>query len=256
MKAINVLGVDIGATGIKGGVVDTGTGELITDRMKLDTPKPATPENIATVVHELVKKHNWDGPIGCGFPAIVKGGKAMSAANIDKSCIGVNFEELLSNKIGMPVFLINDADAAGIAEMEFGKGKGRDGVVILITIGTGLGSAVFINGHLLPNTELGHFYLNNEIAERLASNSAREREGLSWDVWGGRFQQYLTHLKRLFSPDLVLLGGGVSKRFDKYESVIEVEGLEVLPAKLLNNAGSIGAAFYASKKFVKSADLI
>ena len=248
MESKQVLGIDVGASGIKGGVVDITTGQMLTDRLKLETPKPATPDNIAEVINQLVKLHEWTGPIGCGFPAIIKNGVAWSAANIDPSCIGTNFQVLLTRVTGMPVFLLNDADAAGLAEMRLGKGRGRDGLIILITIGTGLGSAVFMDGKLLPNTELGHFYLKGQVAEKYAANSAREREDLGWEEWGERFKEYLIHLKRLFSPDLVLLGGGISKKFDKYAHIIDIDGMEIEPAELLNDAGSIGAALFAAQK--------
>lgn len=242
------LGVDVGASGIKGAIIDTQTGELQTERLKIETPKPATPEAIANTFKDLVELHKWQGIIGCGFPSIIKQGIAYSAANIDPSCIGTNFSQVLSWKTGMPVYVLNDADAAGIAEIKFGRGKDVNGLVMLITIGSGLGSAMFIDGKLVPNSELGHFELHGMIAEKYASSATKKREDLSWEEWGGRFKEYLERIKRLFSPDLVILGGGISRKFDKFQPIIEIDGLNVVPAQFQNNAGSIGAALYAHAK--------
>ncbi len=243
---IQVMGIDVGASGIKGGIVDTKTGEMLTERLKLETPHPATPDAIAETFHELIKLHKWNGLIGCGFPAIMKNGVAMSAANIDSSCIGTNFEEVLSEKTGMPVLTLNDADAAGIAEMRFGAGKGENGLVMIITIGSGLGSSLFMDGKLIPNTELGHLYLNDMVAEHYASSSAKKRENLDYDVWGARFNEYLVHVNRLFSPDLFILGGGISRKFDRFEAMLD-KSLNVVPAELRNRAGTVGAAIYAKE---------
>ena len=244
------LGVDVGASGIKGAIIDIRDGSLQTERYKFETPKPATPEAIAGTFNKLVKYHDWNGVIGCGFPSIIKNGVAHSAANLDPSCIGTNFSQLLSWKTGMPVYMLNDADAAGIAEVTFGKGKNQDGVVIMITIGSGIGTAFFIDGELLPNTELGHLYLKNMplVVEKYASSAIKKNEDLNWEEWGARFKAYLVHLKRLFTPDLIIIGGGISRKFDKFEKFIEVEGLKMVPAQFQNNAGSIGAAMYASSK--------
>lgn len=243
-----VLGVDVGASGIKGGIVNTITGELLTERLKLETPHPATPDAIASTFSELVKLHDWKGLIGCGFPAIMKDGVARSAANIDPSCIGTNFEELLTEVAGMPVLTLNDADAAGIAEMRFGIGKGVRGVVLMITIGSGLGSGLFIDGKLVPNTELGHLFLNDMVAEHYASSNAKKKDDLSYDIWGARLNEYLVHVDRLFTPDLFMLGGGISRKFDKYKHLIDPK-LNVKAAELRNRAGTVGAAIYARELY-------
>lgn len=247
MKKDNIiLGVDIGGTGIKGGLIDITKGEMISERHRLATPKPATPEAVAETFADLVAHFNWEGPIGVGFPAIVSHGVAQSAANIDKSWVGTNIEKLLSEACGCHVHVLNDADAAGVASMHYGAGKGEMGVVFMLTIGTGIGSALFIDGTLVPNTELGHLYLKgqDQVAEKMISKAARKAQGLSWKEWGPHFNQYLLHLQRLFSPDLVILGGGGSKNFDEFKDAITTN-FRVKPAGYLNKAGSVGAAYYA-----------
>jgi len=244
-----MLGIDVGASGIKGALVNVVKGKLEGERFRVPTPKPATPVDVAKAFAEVVAHFNWKGPVGCGFPAIIKNGVALSAANIDKSWIGTNVENLLSESCGCPVFVNNDADVAGIAEMEHGKGRDIKGTVLLITIGSGLGSALFYDGELIPNTEFGHFFLkgHDDVAERYAADSIRKKEDLSWDVWGSRFNEYLTMLERLFTPDLFILGGGSSKKFDNFSDQITIK-TPVTPAKLLNNAGIIGASVLANKK--------
>lgn len=242
----HILGVDVGGSGIKGSLVNIQTGALVGSRVRVETPAPATPEMIAEAFGGLIKKIGYSGPIGCGFPAIVQHGVAKSAANIDKSWIGHNIEQEFSAACGCPVKALNDADAAGLAELTFGQGKGVEGVVILITIGTGLGTAQFVDGTLVPNTEFGHLFLHGGIAEHYCSNRIREEENLSWEVWAGRFSEYLRHLERLLTPDLFILGGGVSKEFADFGHLLKV-GTPVKPAKLLNNAGIVGAAVYAGK---------
>jgi len=249
---MKVLGIDIGASGVKGAIVDTEKGEMISERIRLVTPQPATPEAVAKTVKELAKQIGWkDGLIGVGFPAIVKKGVAHSAANIDKSWIGTSITKALSNTTNCPVVAVNDADAAGIAAVKFGAGKGKKGVVFLITLGSGIGSALFLDGELIPNTELGHFQLEGMVAEHYASNNARKKFDLSWEEWGKRLNTYLKSLNRLFSPDLVLLGGGVSKKFEKYGKYLTVK-MNVKPAELRNDAGIIGAAYYAKSQMRKS----
>jgi len=239
-----VLGIDIGGTGIKGAPVEITAGRLLADRKKILTPKPATPAAVAETFRDLVEFHKWQGLIGVGFPAIIKEGIAHSAANIDKSWVGVNVEKLLSDAVGCPVVAVNDADAAGVAEIQFGGGEGVKGTVLLITIGSGLGSALFVDGKLVPNSEFGHLFLKGDIAEKYASNWAREHNELSWEDWGKRFNEYLHHVNRIISPDLILLGGGASKQFDSFSSVIDVS-IKVMPAQHRNGAGTIGAAIYA-----------
>ncbi|WP_367392236.1 polyphosphate--glucose phosphotransferase [Lewinella sp. LCG006] len=246
MKENIILGVDIGGTGIKGGLINVENGEMITERHRLDTPQPATPEAVAATFKELVAFFNWKGPIGVGFPAIVSHGVALSAANIDPSWIGVNIADLLCKSSGCHVYVLNDADAAGVASMRFGAGKGEEGLVMMLTVGTGIGSALFIDGKLVPNTELGHLYLKNkkEVAEKYISKMARAEKDLSWAQWGKTFNKYLLHLQRLFSPDLIIIGGGGSKSFDEYKDQLTVD-FRVKPAGYLNKAGAVGAAYYA-----------
>jgi len=243
-----ILGIDVGASGVKGALVDVNNGKLSGERFRVPTPQPSTPEALAGAFSEIVAFFNYKGPIGCGFPAIVKKGTALSAANIDKSWIGTSIEQTFGNACGCPVFATNDADAAGIAEMKFGVGKGEAGVAILITIGTGLGTVIFNNGVMLPNTELGHLiWKHGQAAERYCSSGARERLKISRKEWADRFSEYLQHLEFLFSPDLFILGGGESKFFEQFKDQLQVKA-RVTPAKLLNNAGIIGAAVYAAEQ--------
>ncbi len=242
---MQILGVDIGGSGIKGAIVDTVSGELVTERHRIDTPQPATPEAIAAVLAQLVVHFNWKGLIGCGFPAAIQHGVARTAANISHGFIDTHIDKLFSDATNCPCYNVNDADAAGMAEMHFGEGHAQTGVVLLITIGTGLGTALFINGKLLPNTELGHLYLENGLeAERYASDAARKIEDLGWKTWGNRFNMYLSMMEKLFWPDLIILGGGASKKFDKFKDQLQLE-TPVKPAAFLNQAGIVGAALYA-----------
>ncbi|WKJ89268.1 ROK family protein [Methylomonas montana] len=245
---MQILGVDIGGSGIKGAIVDTETGKLITERHRIETPQPATPEAIAAVLAQLVLHFHWSGPVGCGFPAAIQQGVARTASNIAKSFIDTDIDQLFSAATNCPCYNVNDADAAGMAEIHFGAGAGQAGVVLLITIGTGLGSALFSDGKLLPNTELGHMYLDNGVeAERYASDAVRKIEDLGWKSWGNRFNAYLTLMEKLFWPDLIILGGGASKKFDKFKEQLSVEA-PVKPAAFLNQAGIVGAALYAKSK--------
>jgi len=241
-----VLGVDIGGTGIKGALVDVEKGVMITERFRLETPQPSTPENVAKTFKKVVQHFKWKGKIGVGFPAVIKNGVSSTASNIHKKWIDFNVENLLEKASDCQVVVLNDADAAGMAEVSFGEGKGMKGTVILITIGTGLGSAIFLDGNLLTNTEFGHIYLKgqNKVAEKYASNSARKEEDLSWQDWGNRLEDYLGHLQFIFNPDLFILGGGASKKFAKFEDAIRIK-TPVKTAKLLNEAGIIGAAVRA-----------
>jgi polyphosphate glucokinase len=243
-----ILGVDIGGSGIKGALVNTETGELVSERIRIETPQPATPEAVANTLKELVSKFEFEGPIGCGFPATVHHGMAFTAANIDKTWINTQIEKLFTATINKPCYVLNDADAAGIAEIKFGAGASKTGVVMMITIGTGLGSAIFVNGNLLPNTELGHIILNDDIAEHYCSDAARQLNELSWGKWGKRFNKYLERLQFLFNPDLFILGGGASKSFDKFAEKITIR-TPVVTATKLNAAGIIGAAIYAAELY-------
>jgi polyphosphate glucokinase len=243
----HILGIDVGASGIKGALVDLEKGKLSGERFRVPTPQPSTPAAMAEAFAEIVRFFNYQGPVGCGFPSIVRNGVALSAANIDHSWIGTNIEKTFGDACGCPVFATNDADAAGMAEMRFGVGKGEQGVVLLITIGTGLGTALFYKGMMVPNTELGHLiWHNNKPAEAWCSSGARERLKIGRKEWARRFNEYLHHLELLFSPDLFILGGGESKFFEQYKDTFDIKG-RVVPAQLLNNAGIIGAAAYAAE---------
>jgi polyphosphate glucokinase len=236
-----VLGIDVGGTGIKGAPVDTRTGALLADRHRIPTPHPATPEAVADVVGELARFFEWDGPAGATFPAVVKQGVAHTAANVDESWIGADAAALFAKAIGATVTVVNDADAAGIAEMRFGAARGHQGVVLVVTLGTGIGSALFVGGALVPNTEHGHLQMDGQDAEDLAAESVREQDELSWKKWAKRLNEYLQMLERLFSPDLFVIGGGVSKKSGKFIPRLDLS-TEVVPAELLNEAGIVGAA--------------
>jgi len=243
---MQTLGLDIGGTGIKGAIVETETGTLVTERFRLLTPESGKPKAMAKVAADVIAHFDWKGPVGAGFPAVVQNGIVRSAANIHSSWIDVNGEELLSQQAGgLPVRLVNDADAAGIAEMTFGAGRGQQGVVMIITIGTGLGSALFVKGVLVPNTELGHLEIDGMDAEQNASDAARRRENLSWKKWAKNFDRYLLTIEKLFTPDLIILGGGGVKSFDKFAPELTVRA-KVTPAELLNEAGIVGAAVCAA----------
>jgi len=238
---MQVLGIDIGGSGIKGAPVDIKKGVMLTERYRIPTPQPAKPKPVAKIVAEVAKYFDWQGPIGCGFPAVVQQGITRTAANVHDKWIGTNAAALFYAITGCQVKVINDADAAGLAEMAFGAGRGRMGVVLLVTIGTGLGTSLFTDGVLLPNTELGHIEIDCEDAELLASDAARQRDDLSWRKWGENLDIYLNRLEQLVWPDLIILGGGVSKKHDKFMPHLTVQA-EVVPAETLNEAGIIGAA--------------
>jgi polyphosphate glucokinase len=239
-----ILGIDIGGSGIKGAPVDVEHGAPTTEYYRIETPQPSTPAAIGDVVTELAKHFAWQGPIGCTFPAVIKDGVAYSAANVDRSWIGTNGQELFQQKTGCPVLLLNDADAAGIAEATFGAGKGQPGVVLLLTFGTGIGSALLCDGRLVPNTELGHMEIRGKEAEQRASEHTREVKDLSWKKWAAAVDEYLLRLESLFSPNLFIIGGGVSKKHEKFLPLLTVR-TPVVPAKLLNEAGIVGAALAA-----------
>lgn len=242
---MNILGIDVGASGMKGALVSLEKGQLSGERYRVPTPQPSTPAAMADAFAEIVRFFDYKGPVGCGFPSIVKNGVALSAANIDSSWKGTDIQKVFGDACGCPVFATNDADAAGVAEMRFGKGREEQGLVLLITIGTGLGSALFYKGELIPNTELGHvLWKKGKPAEQWCSSGARERLKISRKKWAGRFNEYLLHLELLFSPDIFILGGGESKLFDQFKDQLQTKA-PVVPAKLLNNAGIIGAAAYA-----------
>ncbi|MFJ2113839.1 MULTISPECIES: polyphosphate--glucose phosphotransferase [unclassified Streptomyces] len=243
---MNVFGVDIGGSGIKGAPVDLERGDLVEPRYKVLTPHPATPEAVADGVVEVVRHFGWSGPVGITFPGVVTGSVIRTAANVDKAWIGTDAGQVLGERLGLRATVLNDADAAGVAEMAFGAGRGRKGTVFLLTFGTGIGSALFMDGKLIPNTELGHLELHGHEAEKRASTKAKDDEELSWQHWAHRVQKYLAHLEMLFSPELFIIGGGVSRKADKFLPLIEGIRAEVLPAELQNNAGIVGAAMAAA----------
>ncbi|MEO7146723.1 MAG: polyphosphate--glucose phosphotransferase [Terrimesophilobacter sp.] len=242
------VGIDIGGTGIKGAIVDVVSGELLTDRMKLATPKGGKPEDNLDTVLELFDKLEdvaEDAPIGVCFPAIILNGHTMSAANISKDWVGLYAEEMFEKKLGRNITFVNDADAAGVAESRYGAAKGAMGLTILTTLGTGIGSAMIYDGVLIPNTEFGHLQLDGKDAEKSASVSAKERDDLSWKDWSKRLQRYYSHLEFIFSPDLFLVGGGISKSYEEFLPRLELR-TKIIPAILRNNAGIIGCASLAA----------
>lgn len=245
-----ILGIDVGGSGIKGALVDIKKGKMVSDRRRIDTPHPATPKAMIEVMGQIVEHFNYSGPIGVGFPAIVQDGVVLSAANVGKGWVGYKGQKKIAKRTGCPVILLNDADAAGTAEMRFGVGKGKKGVIMLLTLGTGIGSALFVNGRLVPNTEFGHLYLRDmDIdAENFATDRIRSDENLTYKEWAARLDQYLHHLEFIFSPNLFILGGGVSKKHEKFVPYLTVNA-KVVPAKLRNEAGIVGAAMAAHEAY-------
>lgn len=240
------LGIDVGGSGIKGGVIDLATGELLGPRRRVATPSPSTPRAVAKAVARLASRAGWAGPLGCTVPSVVRGGVVCTAANIDHSWIGTDGVALLSAATGLPITLLNDADAAGIAEMALGAGRGRRGVVLLLTFGTGIGSALFVDGRLVPNTELGHLVMWGGDAEHRAAAGAKTAEDLSWAKWAKRVDKYLAYVERLLWPDLIIAGGGVSRAHQKWLPLLHTRA-KVVPARFRNNAGIIGAALAAAR---------
>jgi polyphosphate glucokinase len=241
-----VLGIDIGGTGIKGAPVDVVRGTLAADRLRIPTPAGGSPGDVARVVGEIVAHFGTTGPIGCTFPAVMRRGVAMTAANVDKAWIGTDAEALFGGETKRDVVVLNDADAAGVAEMEYGVGEGRKGTVVMITLGTGIGSAVFVDGVLVPNTEFGHLDIRGKAAEQRASEKVREDHELTWDKWAKRVNEVLSHLEALLWPDLFIIGGGVSKKSEKFLPLLDTRA-DVVAAQLLNEAGIVGAALAASR---------
>ena len=248
---MQILGIDVGGTGIKSAIVETTTGQLVGERLRIDTPRPATPQAVGDALRGVVERHHWSGPIGIGFPAAIQRGVSRTAANVDKSFIDLPITDCFSRQIGAPVHIANDADVAGMAEMRFGAGKDHPGVVLIVTIGTGLGTALFSDGHLQPNTELGHLYLENgQEAERYASEAVRVTQGLSWADWGDRLNLYLRTLEGLLWPDLIILGGAVSEALNEYAPRLTTK-TPVVAARFLNQAGIVGAALFAEEELKK-----
>ncbi len=238
------FGIDIGGSGMKAAVVDLDTGALASERIRIPTPRPATPSAMAEVAAELVRRHGWSEPLGVGFPGIVHHGVVHSAANVDAGWVGVDADRLFSDACGLDVAMVNDADAAGLAEVRWGAARDVAGVVLVLTFGTGIGSALFVDGMLVPNTELGHLELDGRNAESHAAASARERENLGWTEWARRVQRYLRHVELLFSPDLIVVGGGASKAADRWLPKISI-ATPIVAAAMANNAGIVGAALVA-----------
>ena len=242
---MELLGIDIGGSGIKGAIVDAATGEIVSERTRIPTPRPAKPKAVAKTVSKIIENLNWNGPIGVSFPTVIKNGKALQHGNLHKSWKGVQIDELFKEKCKQDFYVLNDADAAAMAVMKFGAGKDKIGLVITVTLGTGIGSGVFNNGELLSNFELGRIYgKEGDIMEAFAADSARKREDLSWKEWGQRLNFFFTHVEQTMHPDLFIVGGGVSKKMDKFQQYITID-TPVIPALLLNNAGIIGAAMFA-----------
>lgn len=254
---MQVLGIDFGGSGIKGALVDMETGNLVTDKIRIPTPDPSTPEAVVAVMSQIVRELNYHGPIGVGFPSVVINGLIMSAANIDKGWVGYAGQKAIATATGCPVTVLNDADAAGMAEMRFGAGRippqeagspapEANEVVMIFTLGTGIGSAMFVNGRLVPNLELGHLYLpgHNQDAEFYASDRIRQEHDMKWKTWGNRLNTYFQHIESLFSPQLIIIGGGVSKKHEKFLPYLQLRA-KVIPAQLRNDAGIVGAALAA-----------
>ncbi|WP_079169970.1 polyphosphate--glucose phosphotransferase [Mangrovactinospora gilvigrisea] len=243
--AEHALGIDIGGSGIKGAPVDLTTGELTRERVRIPTPQPSRPHDVADVVRQLCEEFAWTGPVGITFPAVVLDGHTMSAANVDKHWIGTDARGLFAKTTGLPCEVVNDADAAGMAEVAHGAARGAGGVVLLLTFGTGIGSALFTNGQLVPNTEFGHIELRGKDAEKRASSAAKEEHDLSWHEWAGRVEEYLLEMEKLLSPELFVVGGGVSKKSEKFLPLMTKVRARVVPAAMRNNAGIVGAALAA-----------
>jgi polyphosphate glucokinase len=243
--AMHALGIDIGGSGIKCAPVDVATGTLLADRQKIETPHPATPDTVADVVRQLTTSFGWSGPMGITFPGVVTDSVTRTAANLDKSWIGVDAAALFGKVTGNPARVLNDADAAGVAEMTFGAGVGERGTVLMLTFGTGIGSALFTGSVLVPNTEFGHIEIRGRDAESRASDHAKELHDLSWGKWAGRVEEYLKHMEALLSPDLIIVGGGVSKESEKWVPRLTGIRARIVPAAMLNDAGVVGAAMVA-----------
>ncbi len=246
MNQKEILGIDIGGSGIKGAPVNTKNGKLLEERHRIPTPQPSSPENVAKTIKEMVKYFKWKGAVGCGFPAIVQNGMVYSAANVDKSWINTDARKIFSETVKRPVWVLNDADAAGLAEAKFGAGAGFKGAMMVFVIGTGIGSAMFIKGRLYPNTELGHLQMKGVDTdwEFYTSDATRKKENLDMESWGKRINDYLSYIEFLFSPELIIIGGGASKKMDQFKDQLHLKA-KVLPARFLNDAGVIGAAMAA-----------
>jgi len=253
MTKNQVLGIDIGGSGVKGAIVDLRKGEFASERVRIPTPSPHNPQTMLCAIEQIIAAFKWKGIIGCGFPGVVRGQIIDTAANIGgKNFIGVNLAEMIGQRTGCEAWILNDADAAGIAELKFGAGKGKKGVVMMLTVGTGIGVSLFTDGVLVPNLEFGHLKVRDKVtgkniaAEKLCSDAARKSKDLQWRQWAERFNKYLNYVHDLCWPDLMILGGGIASKSDKYIKYIDVK-CDIAIAKLENRAGIIGAAYQASK---------
>jgi polyphosphate glucokinase len=242
---VQALGIDIGGTGIKAAPVDLATGTLVAERIKIATPHPALPDAIADVLRDLVKEFSWTGPAGITFPGVVVGGTTLTAHNLDPAWVGLDARALFAKATGLDVRVLNDADAAGVAEMKFGAGAGEPGTVVMLTFGTGIGSALFHDGILVPNTEFGHIEIHGQDAETRASQRAKELQDLSWGKWAGRVDEYMDHLEAVLAPDLFIVGGGISRKADKFLPLLTLRA-RVVAAAMHNDAGIVGAAMAAT----------
>lgn len=246
---MNILGIDIGGSGIKGAPVDTTQGTMQGERVRIPTPSPSSPDAVAGVIRQILEQFSeTTGPVGITFPGVVKKGHVLTAANVDPAWAGFDAATFFTAKLGRPSIVVNDADAAGIAEMRFGAGRGIGGVVILLTLGTGIGSAMFLDGRLLPNSELGHMEIRGKDAETRASERVREEKNLGWPEWGQRVGEVISRYAFLFNPDLFIIGGGVSRKAEKFLPVVQgMVKVPIVPAQLQNQAGLIGAAIMAAE---------
>jgi polyphosphate glucokinase len=238
---MEVFGLDIGGSGIKGSPVDLETGELVEERIRIPTPQAPTSEAVVETALEVIGRFGWDGPVGVGFPGVIKDGVVHTAANVAKELIGFDLQGRLQREVGNTVRVVNDADAAGLAEMRWGAGRGVEGMVMMLTLGTGIGTALFTQGKLMPNSEFGHLMIRDREAELRASDRIRKQEDLSWKQWAKRLNEYLATMEALFWPDLIIVGGGVSKKADKFVPKLDTRA-KIVPAQMLNIAGIAGAA--------------
>lgn len=245
------LGIDFGGTGIKGALVDCTHGEMITERLRISTPGMAKPDDVADIIQRMVQKNQWTGRIGLGFPAVIKDGYALNSANISKKWIGMDVSEFITRYTGCETFILNDADAAGLAEITFGAGQEPSNkVILMLTVGTGIGTSIFSDGHMLPNSEFGHLNIRGKDAEKRISDVVRRDNHLSWKKWSKRFQEFLDEMEKLINPDVIIIGGGVSKYYQEFRGYLKTKG-ELIPAHYLNHAGIIGAGLYASRQSEK-----
>ena len=239
---MDVLGIDIGGSGVKAAIVDTKSGRLISEKIRFKTPEPPSPKNIFTGIEEIfLSEFKWKGKVGCGFPGVIIKNKVYSAANMTKKWVGINIKKKFYQKFNLKCDALNDADAAGISEIFLNKNIPNKGTVMVITVGTGLGTSIFVDGRLVPNIEFGHLKMYGDCAEKYASNLARKKLNLSWDEWAARFSEYLAYIELLVSPNFIVFGGGISKYFDEYKSNLK-SNCKIIKAKNKNDAGIIGAA--------------